>query len=108
MTRPRMLSVAFAAVAVLLLAPQPGEAKRMNPAASAAAMDQCYLSGDAQFGDNQYMWGCCSREAGICVICYKPPSATGQDSCNVVAYKSNGLKGTNSLTKGEMGSKYKK
>lgn len=102
---PAVLVVASMA---LLAGSTSADAKTVNPEASAAAMETCMLQDDNQLGDNANSWGCCSHDAGICVICYKPPAADGRDSCNVVPYRATGLKGTRSLTRGQMIQRYGK
>lgn len=80
----------------------------MGPAASGAALETCMLHTDAQLGDNSMFFGCCSKEAGICVICDKPPSPTGQDSCNVISYSRTKLGGMRSLPEEDFRNKFKK
>ena len=102
----------MAALSILMipnfLTISPSEARRMGPRASGEALQQCMLSNDAQMGDNSMFFGCCSKDAGICVICDKPPSPTGNDSCNVVNYRRAELGGTKSLSKQGFSNKYKK
>lgn len=104
----RLAAVVTLALAPALLTPDFSEARRMSPAASGAAMEACMVSGDAQFGDNSMFFGCCSKEAGLCVICDKPPSPTGQDSCNVVSYSRTKLGGMKSLSEQGFANKYHK
>jgi len=67
------------------------EARAVKGVALGAAIDACLLASDAQTGESATKFGCCSREAGICVICPKPPSAN--NVCDVTPYRTNGLSG---------------
>jgi hypothetical protein len=61
-------------------------AKPVSPEASGAAIEACLLEDDAQLRENSTKFACCSRAAGICVVCPKPPSAGNR--CDVTAYRS--------------------
>ncbi len=87
-------SVLFLSAAMTLAAlslPGVTFAKPVKGAALGYAIDQCLLSSDAQTRESATKFGCCSREAGICVICPKPPSAN--NTCEVTPYRTNGLSG---------------
>jgi hypothetical protein len=61
------------------------QAKKVGPVASGAAIETCLLSDDHRLLENSTHSACCSKDAGICVICPKPPSAGA--SCDVVPYR---------------------
>jgi hypothetical protein len=63
------------------------DAKMVGPKASGYAIEQCLLADDAQTAENETKSACCSRAAGICVVCPKPPSAGA--SCDVTPYRPN-------------------
>lgn len=63
------------------------EARKVGPVASGAAIETCLLSNDARLLENGTHFACCSKDAGICVICPKPPRAN--NSCNVISYRTN-------------------
>ncbi len=65
------------------------DAKKVGPKASGYAIEQCLLASDAQTAENDTKSACCSHEAGICVVCPKPPSAGA--SCDVTPYRPNPL-----------------
>ncbi len=75
-------------------------AKPVKGAALGYAIDQCLLSSDAQTRESATKFGCCSHEAGICVICPKPPSAG--NTCEVTPYRTNGLFGIKGAAAGEV------
>jgi hypothetical protein len=62
-------------------------AKKVSGRALGLAIDSCLLASDARHIENSTHVGCCSKEAGICVICPKTPSA----SCEVINYRENPL-----------------
>ena len=84
------------AVCFVSLAVDPAEAKPIKGAGLGAAIDACLLASDAQTGESATKFGCCSREAGICVICPKPPSAN--NTCEVTPYRPSGLSGFKAMT----------
>ena len=67
-------------------------AKPVGPAASGAAIEACLLESDAQLRENDTKFACCSRAAGICVVCPKPPSAGNR--CDVTPYRTNPIRGS--------------
>jgi hypothetical protein len=75
-------------------------AKPVKGAALGYAIDQCLLSSDAQTRESATKFGCCSHEAGICVICPKPPSAG--NTCEVTPYRTNGLSGIKGAAAGDV------
>ena len=82
-TRIRLLT--FAACAALVLSSSVAHGKPRSPEASGAALELCMLSGDARMLENSTHFGCCSKDAGICVVCPKPPSAGNR--CEVIAHR---------------------
>lgn len=66
------------------------DARRVGPRASGYALEQCILADDSQFAENDTKSACCSHEAGICVVCPKPPSANA--SCDVTPYRANPIR----------------
>ena len=86
-------SIVFLTVLIPLVAFSGGPtfAKPVKGAALGYAIDQYLLSSDAQTRESATKFGCCSREAGICVICPKPPSAG--NACEVTPYRTSGLSG---------------
>lgn len=101
---PLMFARSMRAAAILLaicsfsLSGNPSDAKAVKGAALGAAIDACLLASDAQTGESATKFGCCSREAGICVICPKPPSAN--NTCEVTPYRPNGLSGFKAISPG--------
>jgi hypothetical protein len=102
--KPSMFARSMRAAALLLaissfsLSGNPADAKAVKGAALGAAIDACLLASDAQTGESATKFGCCSREAGICVICPKPPSAN--NTCEVTPYRPNGLSGFKAMSPG--------
>ena len=82
-TRLRLLT--FVACAALVLTYTAVHAAPKSPEASGAAIEACMLEGDAIYRETSTKFACCSRDAGICVICPQPPSAGNR--CDVVPYR---------------------
>ena len=72
------------------------QAKKVGPVASGAAIETCLLSNDHRLLENATHSACCSKDAGICVICPKPPSANA--SCDVVSYRPNPIKSSRAIS----------
>ena len=85
------VAAAIIVVSSVSLTVDSATAKAVKGAGLGAAIDACLLSSDAQTGESATKFGCCSHEAGICVICPKPPSAN--NVCEVTPYRTNGLSG---------------
>jgi hypothetical protein len=100
-----MLARSVCAVAVLLAisssSGNPAYAKAVKGAALGAAIDACLLASDAKTGESATKFGCCSKEAGICVICPKPPSAN--NTCEVTPYRTDGLAGYRAMSPDTLG-----
>lgn len=90
------LAAMLVAVCFVSLTVDHAEAKAVKGAALGAAIDACLLASDAQTGESATKFGCCSREAGICVVCPKPPSAN--NTCEVTPYRTGGLSGFKAMT----------
>jgi hypothetical protein len=97
MMRTKLLAHAMRVAAAIVVASSvsltvdSAQAKAVKGVALGAAIDACLLANDAQTGESSTKFGCCSHEAGICVICPKPPSAN--NACEVTPYRTNGLSG---------------
>jgi hypothetical protein len=72
------------------------DAKKVGPKASGYAIEQCLLASDAQTRENDTKSACCSHEAGICVVCPKPPSAGA--SCDVTPYRPNPIRSPRAMS----------
>ena len=71
-------------------------ARKVGPKASGYAIEQCLLASDAQTAENETKSACCSHEAGICVVCPKPPSAGA--SCDVTPYRTNPIRSPRAMS----------
>jgi hypothetical protein len=60
-------------------------AKQMRGHALELALNSCMLADDAKSAETESRWGCCSRSAGICVVCPKP--STADTPCDVTNYR---------------------
>ncbi len=94
------LFLSSAAVVAVCFLPGVSFAKPVKGAALGYAIDQCLLSSDAQTRESATKFGCCSHEAGICVICPKPPSTN--NTCEVTPYRTNGLSGIKGAAAGDV------
>jgi hypothetical protein len=61
-----------------------------------AAIEACMLADDSDMRENSTKFACCSRDAGICVVCPKPPSAN--NVCEVTNYRTATLPGSRSMS----------
>lgn len=59
--------------------------KKMSGSALGAALTACLLADDTKSAETSTRFACCSRDAGICVVCPNPPSAGG--ACDVTNYR---------------------
>lgn len=105
--KPSIFALSMRAAAILLaicsfsLFGSPADAKAVKGAALGAAIDACLLASDAKTGESATKFGCCSKEAGICVICPKPPSAN--NTCEVIPYRTDGLAGFRAMSPDTLG-----
>jgi hypothetical protein len=78
-----------AALAALALTPTSHARKVVAGPALAAATNACMTADDARYLKNSTHTACCSKEAGICVVC--PIDPNPENSCVVVNYRTGGI-----------------
>jgi hypothetical protein len=66
-------------------------AKKMTGPGLGAALEACLLADDSRSAETSSRFACCSRDAGICVVCPQPPSAN--NVCDVTNYRVDPLTG---------------
>jgi hypothetical protein len=76
-------------------------AKPMRGAALGTALSACLLADDVKTAENAQKFACCSRDAGICVVCPQPPSASG--SCDVINYRMQPIPGAAPMSASSIG-----
>jgi hypothetical protein len=88
-------SVALGALAALMFTTDPS-AKPMRGPGLGAALEACILADDAQYAESSTKFACCSRDAGLCVVCPQPPRA--DNVCEVVNYRTAPIPGSRPMS----------
>jgi hypothetical protein len=99
--KTQLLHTTFtAAIAALLasmaLVTTDVSAKPMRGPGLGAALEACILADDNQMAESNSKWACCSRDAGICVVCPMPPNAN--DACEVTNYRQAAIPGSRAMS----------